>query len=525
MAAKAKVVGIALGCVLSWAACSGGSEKRGLGHGAGGARQGDAGEVIVTPPDSGPAACGNQKALFNVVLGRPTATSVAANVLVEPGAQAFIEVGTECGSFSLQSPTVTSVSGEPLVIELTGLAPDTLYNYRLHVRRAGEVSDTVDSEQTFHTARAPGSGFAFAVRGDSHPERSGSMFNAELYKLHMRSVLARQPEFSIWLGDDFSIDPLIDKNALSAAAVDSVYLNQRTFAGLLAGTVPIFLVNGNHEEEAGYLLSSTYVTPYANGPVWAGVARTKYFAEPAPDGFYSGDNQVIPGMGPLRDYYAWTWGDALFVVIDPYWHSPVPVDNPVPGVSGGKASWDATMGDEQYNWFRTTLEQSQAKYKFVFAHHVNGTGRGGAALAHLYEWGGYDQKGKNYVFASKRPTWPKPIHQLMRDTRVTIFFFGHDHLFAREQVDGVVYQSVPNPADNSYTAFNSDAFAPTSIALPGAAYDPGYGVVLPNSGHLHVSVTVAQVTVEYVRAVLPGDEQAAGAANDEVSFSYAVAAH
>ena len=36
-----------------------------------------------------------------------------------------------------------------------------------------------------------------------------------------------------------------------------------------------------------------------------------------------------------------------------------------------------TLGDAQYHWFKRTLEQSKAKYKFVFAHHVLGTGRGG----------------------------------------------------------------------------------------------------------------------------------------------------
>jgi hypothetical protein len=33
----------------------------------------------------------------------------------------------------------------------------------------------------------------------------------------------------------------------------------------------------------------------------------------------------------------------------------------------------------------------------------------------------------------------------------------HDHVFARQELDGVVSRSVPNPADNTYTAFNDDA--------------------------------------------------------------------
>ena len=41
---------------------------------------------------------------------------------------------------------------------------------------------------------------------------------------------------------------------------------------------------------------------------------------------------------------------------------------------------------------------------------------------------------------------------------VTIFFQGHDHLFAHQQLDGVTYQALPNPADYTYSAFNSDAY-------------------------------------------------------------------
>ena len=112
----------------------------------------------------------------------------------------------------------------------------------------------------------------------------------------------------------------------------------------------------------------------------------------------------------------------------------------------------------------------------------------------------------------------------MNDNKVTIFFFGHDHLFAREKVDGVVYQEVPNPADNTYTAFNADAYDPATISLPGASYDPTYGVTMPNAGYLHVTVSPADVTVSYIRAVLPGDESKAGAANGAVAFSYSLPA-
>ena len=28
-----------------------------------------------------------------------------------------------------------------------------------------------------------------------------------------------------------------------------------------------------------------------------------------------------PAAGPLQNYYAWEWGDAMFVVLDPFWYA------------------------------------------------------------------------------------------------------------------------------------------------------------------------------------------------------------
>src|SRR5690606_4494487 len=142
-----------------------------------------------------------------------------------------------------------------------------------------------------------------------------------------------------------------------------------------------------------------------------------------------------------------------------------------------------TLGDTQYQWFKDTLANSDAKFKFVFTHHVLGTGRGGIELAKLYEWGGYSPNG-SYDFTTKRPNWDLPIHELMAKYDVTIFFQGHDHLFAKQELDGVIYQAVPNPADNTYTAFNSDAYKS--------------GTILPNSGFLNVTVSSNQVKVDYI---------------------------
>ncbi len=114
--------------------------------------------------------------------------------------------------------------------------------------------------------------------------------------------------------------------------------------------------------------------------VWAGNARNRYYPLPAPDNFYTGDKEPVEFVGLLRDYYAWTWGDALFITLDPYWHSPVVVDNALgtgPGNGGRKTRdlWDITHGEAQYRWLQQTLAHSKARYKFIFAHHALGTGK------------------------------------------------------------------------------------------------------------------------------------------------------
>jgi hypothetical protein len=196
----------------------------------------------------------------------------------------------------------------------------------------------------------------------------------------------------------------------------------------------------------------------------------------------------------------------LFVVIDPYWHSKAPVDNVFGGDQKRRDLWNITLGDAQYKWFKETLEGSRAQFKFVFAHHVNGTGRGGVEQADCYEWGGRNRRGED-EFAAKRPGWPLPIHPLMATNGVTIFFQGHDHIFARQLKDGVTYQTLPDPANPNYTFNNREAYRS--------------GDVFPGSGRVRVSVGPERVRVEYVRSCLP-KEASNEHPDGEIAFTYEI---
>ena len=129
----------------------------------------------------------------------------------------------------------------------------------------------------------------------------------------------------------------------------------------------------------------------------------------------------------------------------------------------------------------------------MFLHHLVGgetrEGRGGSEAAAFFEWGGRDLDGRE-SFAQKRPGWEAPIHQLLRRRGGgVVVFHGHDHLYAQQERDGIVYQLVPQPGHSRFDNIRS-------------ADEYGYksGVIAGASGILRVNVSAQQALVEYVRA-------------------------
>jgi hypothetical protein len=416
------------------------------------------------------------------ITGSPTDTSIIVNVVPAIPMEIYYEYGMTSGIYSNKTSPQTAVASSPLVTLISGLKPNTRYYYRIR------YGSSEGQERTFMTQRIPGSTFTFDIQGDSHPERVNQQFNSELYKRTMLGAASDQPDFYMTIGDDFSVDQMKE---VTAETVNALYINQRQFLGQVGS--PVFLVNGNHEQASAANIDGTS----NNVAVWAQNARNAYFPQPAPDGFYSGDVEPVEFIGQLRDYYAFSWGDALFVVIDPYWHSSQTVDNQFGAGRDQKAKrdlWNNTLGDVQYEWLKQTLETSTAQYKFVFTHHVLGTGRGGIELAKSFEWG------DSANLAARRPGWDETIHQLMVDNHVTIFFQGHDHIFVRQELDGVIYQTLPEPANPNYSWENTDAYRT--------------GDKFPNSGRVRVSVAPDGVTVDYIRSYLDK--------SDELAFSYTV---
>jgi PKD repeat protein len=448
---------------------------------------------------------------LSIVIGRPTDASIAVSVLATPGTEVYLEYGVASGTYSDATLATTVSTASPVVIPIQGLRANTRYYYRARYRSGSEHTYRADAEHSFQTQRLSGRTFTFVIQADPHMDGNSS---PAVYSQTLLNELADRPDFMFDLGDtSMSEKCAINGSDLcgspSPASLDKVWARNammRTYFELACHSVPLFMVPGNHDGEVGWENAA------AAGAVgaWSIAARKALFVNPEPDRFYSGNTERSPAFGLLQDYYAFEWGDALFVVLDPFTYT-----TRKPG-SAGADSWAWSLGEAQYQWLAQVLAASRARFKFVFSHHlIGGNGseaRGGAAFARFFEWGGRNLDG-TWAFDRQRPGWPKPIHQLLADNTVTAWLHGHDHLYAQETVDGIVYQEVPQPSLARY-----------DTADPGAGY--GYlgtvGVnIFPSSGHLRVTVSPTEVRVDYVRSVAAADETA-GRKNGTVVTSYTV---
>ena len=237
--------------------------------------------------------------------------------------------------------------------------------------------------------------------------------------------------------------------------------------------------------------------------------------------------------GTGGNYYAFEWGDAQVIVLDPFWSTMDrirggtgggsnragggPGGGPGGGGPGGPGgdrggpkeplkpvdgSWTSTLGREQYDWLDRTLAASKARHKFVFIHHlVGGMGgaesRGGVESVPYFEWGGKNVDGSD-GFAEHRPGWPMPVHQLLVKRGVSAVFHGHDHLYVHGQRDGIHYQCVPQPGNLAGGTRSAQEYGYAS------------GTILGSPGHVRVRVTPGAAKVEFVRTAIAGGGQGGG---------------
>ena len=428
---------------------------------------------------------------FSQILGRPTDSLVTMSFLSDQSLEVYWEIGTTSGTYTKNTTTIVALKDTPIEIDFNNLVKNTKYFYRLRYRINGITSAFIaDTEYTFHTQRPTGSSFTFAIEADPHLDTNS---NPASYSLTIKNMLNKAPDFLIDLGDIFMSEKLPVK---SQTEITNRHLLFRPYLNTVCRTAPLYLTIGNHEGELGWMLDGT---PNSL-PVITTNTRKRYYPNPFPNSFYSGNIKSENYVGLRENYYAWEWGNALFIVIDPYWYTT------------SKPGWGWTLGVDQYNWFKNAITTSKAKFKFVFCHQLVGgsgtDGRGGTEVVDFFEQGGKNAD-STYGFDTNRPGWGKSIHKLMIENHAQIYFHGHDHFYDKQDKDGIVYQEVPQPSCKNIVSTSATQYGYLS------------GVILAGRGFLLVSVTDSTAKVDYIKTYLP-NEETSGHKNGEIGYSYSV---
>lgn len=428
--------------------------------------------------------------LCKEMVARPTNNSITLHACSFKELEVFYEYGLDSNNLDLQTQTIITKDSIPFVIKIENLESNKKYYYRLNYKELGTLNNIKRPIYYFVTQKPKGSTFKFAIEADPHLD-SNSIY--ESFELTLQNILNANPDFLVDLGDTFMSEKLEVK---SQTEITKRHILLRNYFDLICHSTPLFLALGNHEGELGWQLNGKENSL----PVLATNTRKKYFSNPEPNIFYSGNLKEENFVGLRQNYYSFEWGDALIVVLDPFWYTEK------------KPAWGWTLGQEQYEWFKNTLETSNSKFKFVFCHNLlGGSGneaRGGSEFAHLYETGGFNTN-LEWEFDKFRPNFTKPIHQLMVENGVSIFFHGHDHFYAKQEKDGIVYQLVPQPSNRNIK--NTSA----------TQYGYNEGIILPGRGYLLMTINDTIAQIDYIKTLLANEEKN-GEKNKDIAYSYTI---
>jgi len=383
------------------------------------------------------------------LFGKPLAHSAVLAVRANQAARVYLEYGTSRGGLNFKTPIVPIAKNVTKNVQVTGLSAHSTIYYR--VRFALGTAKTFSSSpiSSFDTAPVaadvPLLANVFAVQADPHMDENST---EEVYLKTLAQIVAASPAFLMDLGDIFMVDKLVNK---SEANIRARFELMKGYYGNLKN-IPLKITLGNHDGELGY--SNFNTKSY----------RKEYFPE------QSGDLAYYSFLGP----------DSLHISLDPFTYT---TKNPT---SNG---WEWTLGKAQYDWLKATLAASREKHKFIYIHHLlvgNAQSRGGVEIAKFNEWGGLNIDGTP-GFEANRPGWGKPIHQMLIEYNVGFVFKGHDHLYVKQELDGIIYQTVPQPSHAGDKVNSAGEYGYVS------------GKIVGGSGFMKVTTLASEARVEFVK--------------------------
>jgi UDP-2,3-diacylglucosamine pyrophosphatase LpxH len=361
--------------------------------------------------------------IFDIILAKPTRTTIHLSILCHKPLKAYIEYRPINQSNFQKTDQQYWPAGEMHEILLEQLSPGKEYAYRFVYQSDSGLVWSRTPEYTFSTPSLPKASFRFAVQADSHlDDNTDTAYFAQT----LRNIEQSDAAFMVDLGDTW----MTDKYRPDFSHSIDQYIAQRYYFGIPGKSMSVFFTLGNHDGETGKRREQTMCD-------WAFNTRTKYYANPS--NLITTDADSRNTGTSFHNYYSWTWGDGLFIVLDPFRYTTDPKD-----------PWNRTLGEEQYQWLKKTLAASDARLKAIFIHNLvggqdrKGMARGGAEASLFYEWGGLNADSSD-GFSAHRPGWEAPIHSLLKKYGVSIVFHGHDHFYAKQEREGIIYQLVPQP--------------------------------------------------------------------------------
>lgn len=388
------------------------------------------------------------------VLFSPTKNSIGINIFFSEKTEYYYQYGLDKNNLNMKTDIKIADKDDKSIDYLQNLKINSEYFYKLYYRKAGEKEFISSKVYSFNTAKT--GNFSFIIEADPHFDENSS---SSVYEKTLTTMLKENPDFLIDMGDASMVEKLTKMSDKELYERNSLV---RSYWDNIAHSIPIFMVMGNHDGESSWISEKTRAKEF----------RNLLLPSVEVNSFYTGLSDTI---------YSFHWGNSLFIILNPF----------VASKNRPKDSWDWSLGKEQYNFLENTLKNDKSKFKFVFIHNlVGGNGeneRGGVSVANLYEWGGYSENGSN-DFNAKRPDFLKPIHELLKEYNVNVVFHGHDHFYAKEELDGIIYQLVPQPSLGN------------KQNIEDSAKEYGYKSedIFPSSGFLKVDIKENNVQVSYI---------------------------
>ncbi len=423
--------------------------------------------------------------LYDIILGRPTDHSITISLLATVDMVGYFQYGLHKENLNLKTAVTNFIKGQTAFIDINNLKTNSRYYYQFVI---AEKNKQINTLNYFQTQRAKTANFSFCIQADSHLDENTS---PAVYERTLKNIAQDSVDFLVDLGDTWMTDKYRNDYKESLKQ----YIAQRYYFGTVCNSSSLFLTLGNHDGESSQQKKAQSTERMID---WSSTIRTQYYPNPFPNEFYSGNNQKEKTVGYVQNYYSWQWGDALFIVLDPFRFT-----------NNNRNPWQRTLGEKQYQWLQKTLISSHATFKFVFIHNLvggadnNGIARGGVEAAKFFEWGGLDTNGIN-AFGSNRPGWEAPIHQLLVANKVNAVFHGHDHFFAKQDLDGIVYQLVPQPGSFKYGNSRSPA-----------EYGYASGKIMNNPGYVRIKIENGHAFVDYLQTSVDETHK-----NKELLYSY-----